>query len=99
MGLKRILFGYFLGLLSVVACGAGYKYYGLNVPPECYDKGTLLGPDEDGSKDKPFTICKPEPGIKGKCYVIERTVMNSVEKDLFQCQQRLKDCEAGNPPQ
>lgn len=97
MGLKYVILGYSLALLTMLACGSvSYKYYGLSVPTSCYDQGKLLGPKPED--DIPFSTCKPEAHKQGKCIVMESAEFFAAKKELQQLRQALKDCQKGASP-
>lgn len=97
---KSFFIGYIFGLLSLAACASAYKYYGLELPPECYQAGKLLGksPDDADWPDLPLTICQPEAGVAGKCVISKRSDYFKLDADLKKCQVALKDCQKGTPP-
>lgn len=98
---KTFILGYGFGVLTLVACAnVTYKYYGISMPDECYDKGTLLGKvGNDGWKDLPLTECKPDQSIKGKCVMQTTADFFNKEKDLQECQKALDACQRGPQPQ
>lgn len=99
---KSFLMGFMACALCVGCAGAAiqYKYYGLEVPDECYSKGVLQGKEgKDGWKDLPFAECRPDAATKGKCWVEISEEHFKKENELLNCRQSLKDCQAGNPPQ
>lgn len=93
---KYITLGYILALLTFVACGASYKYYGLEMPTTCYDHGKLLGPKPED--DIPLTLCKPEARRKGKCVVMESSEFFAAKTEIETLRAALKACERGRPP-
>jgi hypothetical protein len=100
---KQFIAGYLLGVLSLVGCAAAqYRYYGVSMPDECYDKGQLLGKQGDAEwKDLPLSMCKPDAQIKGKCTVefqedhfAKDQEFELKKKELVSCQQKLESCES-----
>ncbi len=96
----RFIAGYLLGILSMAACAAvEYRRYGLILPAECYDRGTLLGRQGSGGwPDIPFTQCKPDEVVRGKCVIELQDDFFAKDAELRQCRQALKDCETGDIP-
>lgn len=90
--------GYFLGIISLVGCAAvTYRYYGVQIPTDCYKEGKLIG--KPGSwPDLPFTQCQPDDVVKGKCWVELTEDHFAKDKELIQCRQSLSDCQHGEPP-
>ncbi len=88
-------------LLVLGACGAGvvYRYYGADLPAECYAKGQLLGKQgKDGWPDLPLAVCQPDAVSKGKCAVQLRQDFFNKDRELNLCRQQLQDCQKGPPP-
>lgn len=98
--MKRILLGYSLGLLTLLSCaGVNYKYYGLELSPQCFDQGTLLGKQgSSGWEDLPLSSCKPDEIKKGKCIVMTSDEFFAAKQETLQLRQALKDCQAGSAP-
>lgn len=96
---SNFIAGYVLGLMSVVACaGVTYKYYGISLPDECYDKGNLLGKlGNAGWPDLPLSQCRPDDVVKGKCVVQIQDEYFKMKTELEQCRQALSDCQSGPP--
>lgn len=92
---KGFCFGLILGLLFFVSCGSlVYKYYGIDVPDECYERGKLLGKQGSGGwADLSFTECEPDETTKGKCVIMQRTEFFAAKTELEQVRQALKDCQ------
>ncbi len=93
----RVLQGYALALLTLAACGGiQYKWYGIEMPPSCYDNGKLIGQEEED--DLPMKVCKPDSVKKNRCIVMESTEHTMATTELVQCRQKLKDCQKGPQP-
>jgi hypothetical protein len=94
--------GFILGLLTVAGCASvfPYKHYGMDIPSECYDKGSLLGKlGKDGWPDLPMTECKPDLANKMKCQVMIESEFNSLKADDEKCHADLQKCQQGPTPQ
>ncbi len=95
----RFALGFILGILLVIGCGnAGYfpyKYYNISLPPECYDKGQLLGKSgSHGWADLPLSNCRPDPnGNKMKCSLVFTPDFYSAKGEYLKCQQDLSNCQ------
>lgn len=101
MKIKPFILGYGFGILTLIACATStpYRYYGLSIPDDCYDKGTLLGHQgSDGWADLPFDECKPDQAIKGKCVIMRDADWFAKDKDLKDCQTALISCQKGPAP-
>lgn len=97
MGLKNILFGYGLALLTFAACGAvQYRYYVPELPGNCYDQGKLIGPKPED--DIPMSTCKPDPTKKVKCVVMEFDELMAAKNEIKYLRQTLQDCQRGDRP-
>lgn len=79
--------------LILAACGASfnYKYYGLELDSECYNKGTLLGKTK--KDDLPFKVCAPDDYVKGKCVVMLVDDFFLLKKDFQTQQELLRECQ------
>ena len=100
MRLAFFVMGLVAGVCFMVACGSGpvfpYHYYGLSMPAECYEKGTLLGKTgKDGWRDIPLSNCLPDPkgGTELKCITVLDGDFYAGKGDYLKCQQSLSDCE------
>jgi hypothetical protein len=82
-------FGLLLGALLVGCAGFSYRYYGLDVPSY---EGKLLGPKPE--LDKPFSVCKPDDVMKGKCVVMIQDEFFRMKQDYEETKRMLKDCQA-----
>lgn len=95
-------FQFFLGLCMgatlLVACAAlKYKYYGLDLPSECYQEGVLLGrsPTDKDWPDLPLTTCLPDARHKGKCVIQRIDDFFNKDKELNECRAALDACQRG----
>ncbi len=88
-----------VGIIAGIACGAHgdfpYPFYNLSMPPECYEKGILLGKEgKHGWKDRPLSTCAPDPdGSKMKCAVAYVGDFYSAQGDFMKCQSDLGACQ------
>lgn len=98
----RYMAFYLLGVISVAACAGvavQYRYYGVQLPEECYSGGMLLGKlGEEGWPDLPLSRCKPDDVSKGKCWVqlsedywAKDTELLKLRKDLDECQRNCNN--------
>ncbi len=91
MNHKQFVMGLLLGMLLVGCAGFTYRYYGLEMPTECYEKGKLL--DDKPSGDLPLTRCMPDDAQKGKCAVFLVDELERLIADHGRLKAELKDCQ------
>lgn len=94
MGLRHFALGCVFGISLLGCAGAAfnYRYYGLDA--DLYD-GKLLGSDEEGKDDLPFSTCTPTAAHKSPCVVLLEGEFLKLKQDLLETRQRLKACEQG----
>lgn len=81
--------GLILGI-TLVGCSAwSYRYYGLDLPSY---EGKLLGPKPE--QDKPFSVCKPDDVMKGKCVVMIQDEFFRMKQDYEETKKMLKQCQS-----
>src|SRR5882724_6916025 len=87
--------GFIIGTAFTVSCaGIQYRHYGLSLPDECYQKGSLLGKlGKDGWPDVPFSQCKPDDVVKGKCVIELEQDYFSKDSELNNCREALDSCQ------
>lgn len=97
-----------IALLSVsmnvlIACAGAlkYPYFGMGMHDECFEKGTLLGVNEDGEFDEDFdermAQCRDWNCLVMKVKDHERleTDLAEREEELKTCEKLLEDCQGG----
>lgn len=92
--------GFIISLLFLVACGVSYpyKYYAIQMAPECYDKGMLLGVSgSDGWPDKPLTEIKPDATTKLKSITLFIDDFYAAKGDYLKCHNDLIACQKKCP--
>lgn len=96
---RNLALAYLLGVISMSACASvSYRYYTLNLPVECYDKGQLFGKlGKDGWPDLPLKTCEPDAVNQGKCVAMLTPEYISMRKDLEECHVALDQCQR-HPP-
>lgn len=88
----------------VTACADApmWKYYGMSMTDDCYDRGTMTGksPTDKQWPDLPLDECKPQnlPGEKGRCVIQLEHDFFEKDRALLKCQSDLVACQKGNPP-
>jgi hypothetical protein len=94
-----ILAGAAFQALAMVGCATtAYHFYGLSLPPSCFDQGTLLGdPGAKGWPNLPFDECKPDatPNGKGKCVYELYQDWENKDVALSECESDLNACQHG----
>lgn len=88
---KQFAMGLLLGILLVGCAGFTYRYYGIEMPAECFAQGKLLGPKE--SDDLPLSRCSPDDTQKGKCAVFLVEELERLIADHGRLKAELKDCQ------
>ncbi|HUR99055.1 MAG TPA: hypothetical protein VMZ26_13395 [Pyrinomonadaceae bacterium] len=90
----RIRIAYLVSGAALSACaGAGYRYYALEMPAECYDRGKLLASAPEG--DKALSVCAPDETNRMKCVIQLTPEYERLRSDLVSCQRDLETCERG----
>ncbi len=88
MGLRQFTIGLILGALLVGCASFNYRYYGLEAVSY---EGKLLGPKPEN--DIPFSQCKPDDVVKGKCVVMLVDDFFSMKKDYEDTKAQLRACQ------
>lgn len=98
--MRRLIIGLLFGAcLSACASAVQYRYYGMSIPPESFDRGDLLGRQgSDGWPDMAFSICKPDQQVRGKCVVMQTAEFFSMKRELEQLRRDLDACQRGVNP-
>lgn len=91
--LKFFLIGLIIGTAPMGCAAVSWHYYGMDLPSECYAKGSLLGPKP--SQDLPLTVCEPDAHDRGKCGVLLREELFRLIQDDKQCHIDLQACQSG----
>lgn len=89
--MRQLFIGIFLGFLLCGCAGFAYRYYGIEMPSQCFDKGKLIATEP--KYDIPFSECKPDDFKKGKCVVMKTEEFYSFKGDYERCKIELKDCQ------
>ena len=89
--MKNISLGIILGVLLSACAGFSYKYYGVEMPGDCYDKGMLLG--KTPNDDLPLSTCKPDDVTKLKCITLQIDEFYALKADYERCVVELKACQ------
>ncbi len=87
--------GFFACAFMFVACATVFPYqrFGMQLPENCYEQGVLLGWEEDGSEDKPMSLCRPDDQAVGKCLIFQQQEFSRLKADYIDLEVRLKECE------
>ena len=91
--------GFIIGFLT--SCGSlGLKYYGMDLPENCYQQGKLLAADP--KDDEAFSVCQPDnqsereeifTGKKGKCWIMKSDDFFNLLQDYERVKIELEDCQ------
>jgi hypothetical protein len=90
--LRWVLVGMIFGIAPMGCAAVSWHYYGLDMPAECYEKGSLIGPKP--AQDLPLTTCEPDASDKGKCGVLLREELMRLIQDDKQCHIDLQGCQS-----
>lgn len=92
--------GFLLATFCWLGCASvqTYRYYGMEITPECYDKGQMLGKmGKDGWPDMPLKECAPDAAGKHNCVLELRADHFNKQRDLNNCQSDLIACQKACP--
>lgn len=87
---------FFVGIACITACTSfAYKYYGIQFPESGKVDDVLLfvPKGSEAPKDIPFSTCKPDEQVAGKCIVSLQADYFSILKDNESCHVRLAELE------
>ncbi len=89
----QIIYGAMIGIALIACAGATFpfKHYGMNVPQECYDQGTLLGPKPE--QDLSLKVCQPDERDKFKCVHLLTAEYQKLKKSHLDLQAKLAQCQ------
>ena len=92
-GRWQIAYGVMIGLAVVACAGASFpfRHYGMDIPPECFDHGKLLGAKPQD--DLPFSTCEPDAQDRFKCAVFQAAEFQRLKKSYLDLQAKLAECQ------
>lgn len=94
---KHFSLGIICGFFLLGCAGVTYRYYGLQLPDQCYADGVLEGRGDKDWPNLPLSQCKPDAADKGKCVVQLQEVFFQMKNDLKTCQTKLIACQQKLP--